>query len=185
MKKVNLQITGYGEEITIGKITTEQADYILQNHSLDFEVDLSETEKEQWFDIDDVLHTWGVRRDYGTMNLEVEEYNGISEYNDYDDLNAEPFDELSFSDFILNKNECYLISVATEKGEFFSIEFNVDFDIDMLELKVDYIEELDTEIVSGVIYNGEELDNNGGATDGKSFEQYIYMNGELIVIEEK
>jgi hypothetical protein len=60
------------------------------------------------------------------------------------------------------------IGSSNEKGTFFEgeIELRAPFDIEKLEL---YYDEVDgEELVNCVYYDGEEIDNNGGSTDGKS-----------------
>jgi hypothetical protein len=69
---------------------------------------------------------------------------------------------------------CLLVS-SNEKGTFFEgeIELRAPFDIEKLEL---YYDEVDgEEIVNGVYYDGEEIDNNGGSTDGKSSDFNMVM----------
>jgi hypothetical protein len=66
------------------------------------------------------------------------------------------------------KGEVVFIGSSNEKGTFFEgeIELTAPFDIEKLEL---YYDEVDGEdMVNCVYYDGEEIENYGGSTDGKS-----------------
>ena len=66
------------------------------------------------------------------------------------------------------KGEIVFIGNSNEKGTFFEgeIELKMPFDIRKLTLCYDEID--GEEIVNGVTYDGEDIDNWGGSTDGKS-----------------
>jgi hypothetical protein len=62
---------------------------------------------------------------------------------------------------------CSLVA-SNEKGTFFEGEFELraPFDVTKLEL---YYDEIDgEELVNCVYYDGDEIENYGGSTDGKS-----------------
>ena len=68
----------------------------------------------------------------------------------------------------LAKGEVVFIGSSNEKGTFFEgeIELRAPFDIEKLEL---YYDEVDSEeLINCVYYDGEEIENYGGSTDGKS-----------------
>ena len=73
-----------------------------------------------------------------------------------------------------------LICYTSEKGSFFLgyVELEGEFDLTKLKIVISDIEVGDVfyfgEIISSVLYDGEELDNWGGDTDGKSFD--IFKN---------
>ena len=66
------------------------------------------------------------------------------------------------------KGEVVFIGSSNEKGTFFEgeIELTAPFDIELLELHYDEID--GEEIVNSVVYDGVDIDNWGGSTDGKS-----------------
>jgi hypothetical protein len=64
--------------------------------------------------------------------------------------------------------EIVFIGNSNEKGTFFEgeIPLTAPFNIELLELHYDEVD--GEEIVNCVYYNGEEVENNGGSTNGKS-----------------
>ena len=64
---------------------------------------------------------------------------------------------------------------SNEKGTFFEgeIELKLPFDIQLLELHYDEVD--GEEIVNRVVYDGEEIDNWGGSTDGKSSDMNMVL----------
>jgi hypothetical protein len=67
-----------------------------------------------------------------------------------------------------SEGEIVFIGSSNEKGTFFEgdIELRAPFDITKLELHYDEVD--GEEIVNSVVYDGEEIENYGGSTDGKS-----------------
>ena len=69
------------------------------------------------------------------------------------------------------------IGNSNEKGTFFEGEFELKapFDITKLTLHIDDVD--GEEIVTGVSYDGEDIENWGGNTDGKSSDFGFYIAG--------
>ena len=177
---------GYGGERVMGTTTQEVWDYCMDN-----QVDLSdiawnsdaaeEMELDEdklpfppgsWYECDSMGHTNGTSRDAGTIQIEDENGETVFErsLDACDGGNDSP--GLSCIDEVWigsrSKGEIVFVGSSNEKGTFFEgeIELRAPFDITKLELQY---EEFDGEdIVTGLIYDGEDIDNYGGSTDGKS-----------------
>lgn len=176
--KYSIRISGYGSEITIGSVTEEEK-AILSNpekdlHELVFE-DLEEVCG--WSEIDDQFHCFGATSPF---TITIEDENG-NELYEIDEENIYDYDT---DDFSLVENEYpeidatkdLLICYSGEKGSFFLgyVELEGEFDITKLKIVISDVEVGEFfyfgDIISNVLYDGEELDNWGGDTDGKSFD---------------
>jgi len=133
----------------------------------------------QWYECDDMAHVNGVSRSSGTIQIENEKGDTIFEksFDDCDGGDGSP--AWSCQDEVWvgsrKKGEVVFIGSSNEKGTFFEgeVELRAPFDIEKLEL---YYDEVDgEEIVNSVMYDGEEIDNNGGSTDGKSSDMIMVM----------
>jgi len=185
MKKIVLETTGYGNEVVIGKLTPEQADYLLENpENAGYEVKLSDDEMVLWHDHDDTVHTWGGSVSFCELSVEYTDESGVEVLNDVDieELGIENEDCLA----LFEDDQHYLVSVNTEKGQFYYEEKEIEeeFDVEKLKLTIRDLSDFGLDIiVEDYCYDGEPGDNIGGGTDGKSFEQYIFINGDLIPLE--
>lgn len=181
-----IQMWGYGGEKVMGTVSQEVWNYCMEN-----QVDLSDIAWDSdsademeldpdklpfppgsWYECDDMGHTNGVSRNSGTLQIEDENGNVVFEKSleACDGITDSPcwncIDEVWIGS--RNKGEIVFVGSSNEKGTFFEaeLELKAPFDIEKLEL---CYEEFDgEEIVNSVIYDGEEIDNWGGGTDGKS-----------------
>lgn len=177
---------GYGGEKVMGTVDPKVWDYCMEHqiNLMDHAWDDSAAEEQgidpemlpfppgQWYECDSMGHTNGVSRDAGT--LQIEDENGetvleksLGEFDGCDD-SPELFCENEVWIGSRKKGEVVFIGSSNEKGTFFEgdIELTAPFDITKLGL---HYEEFDGEdIVYSVSYNGEDIDNYGGSTDGKS-----------------
>ena len=181
-----ISMWGYGGERVMGTTTQEVWDYCMAN-----QVDLSdiawnsdaaeEMELDEdklpfppgsWYECDDMAHVNGVSRDSGTLQIEDENGETVFEksLDDCDGCENSPQwccdDEVWIG--MRKKGEIVFVGSSNEKGTFFEadLELTAPFDIEKLELHYDEID--GEEIVCSVIYDGEDIDNWGGSTDGKS-----------------
>jgi hypothetical protein len=190
-----ISMWGYGGERVMGTV-----DKKIWNYCNDNQVDLSEiawgdedTVEDMgldldmmpfppgsWYECDDMGHTNGVSRDAGTLQIEDENGNTIFEKS-LDDCDGSSEDSPVWNciDEVWagSKPEgtVVFIGVSNEKGTFFEadLELRAPFDITKLEL---CYEEFDGEdIVTGVTYDGEDIDNWGGSTDGKSSDMNMVL----------
>ena len=179
---------GYGGERVMGTVDPKVWDYCMEH-----QIDLSEiawsdetTVQEdmgldpdllpfypgQWYECDDMAHTNGVSRDSGTIQIEDENGNTVFEKQLEDCDGANDCPGWSCQDEAWagsrKKGEVVFIGSSNEKGTFFEgeIELRAPFDIEKLELHYDEVD--GEELVNSVYYDGEEIENYGGSTDGKS-----------------
>jgi len=177
---------GYGGEKVMGTVSQEVWDYCNDNRvdlsdiawnsdaaeEMDLDADKLPFYPGSWYECDSMGHTNGVSRDSGTIQVEDENGETVFERSldacDGCDDSPELFcvDEVWIGSRA--KGEIVFVGSSNEKGTFFEgeIELTAPFDITKLGL---HYEEFDGEdIVTGLTYNGEEIDNFGGSTDGKS-----------------
>ena len=178
MKKYKVSIYGYGAEVTIGSVNEEQKE-ILNNPDKElWEIAANDLEEwGGWYEVDDQFHRWGAA---GTFTVLIQDENGDTLYElDSDNLHEFDTDEFELVDYEcieVDESLDLLMCASFEKGGFFEgdILTEEDFDITKLRIRIDGEVGIDEyyfgDIVSGVYYDDEEVDNYGGSTDGKSFD---------------
>lgn len=182
-----ISMWGYGGEKVMGTVDRKVWDYCM-----DHQVDLNDiawnydVEEEMgldpemlpfppgsWYECDDMAHVNGVSRNAGTV--QVDDENGETVFQksleDCDGGFADSptwccNDEVWIGERA--EGEVVFIGSSNEKGTFFEGDINLKapFNIELLELHYDEID--GEEIVNSVYYDGEEIENYGGSTDGKS-----------------
>ena len=175
MKKYNIAIWGYGAEVTIGSLSNEQVDLIKSNISDDYtlqDIILDELLGVSFYELDDIYHNWGVGDKF---NVIISDESGEIVYEFTDELLFTECDLFEYVDRFVSSKDPMIVSVSGEKGVFFESSFECDeFDLGKLKLIIDTEvgigEYFYGDMLSKVLYNGEELDNVGGVTDGKYFE---------------
>jgi len=185
---------GYGGEYVMGTVERKVYDYFKRrrldlsdyawDHSQD-DIDVPEDMQPfwpgNWHDCDDMGHAWGVDRNAGTLQILNENDEVIYEASTDALCGDEDEPEFSFEDevWIDMKPAGTVVFVATssEKGTFFEghLELQSPFDITKLTLEVTEID--GNEIISGVKYKEEDVDNYGGDTSGKSSDFGFYIAG--------
>jgi hypothetical protein len=191
-----MQMWGYGGEKVMGTVDRTVYDYF-KKHRLDlsdFAWDSDYAEENNipedmwpfppgsWYECDNMGHAGGVARNAGT--LQIADENGDTVYErSIDDLSGGEDDEPE----LLCNDEVWIgsqpdgtvvfIGNSNEKGTFFEadIELKAPFDITKLTLQYDEID--GEEIINTVTYDGEQIDNWGGNTDGKSSDFGFYIAG--------
>ena len=180
MATFTISINGYGGEVVLGKITKEAYEYwstredddeALNSHLFwdPYEEedgnDVTDDEDPrflgQWWEIDDIEHTNGANVNECTVYVEDENGNEIYET---DEINLE---NTTYSDPDDQEPGYYFKGWSAEKGNFFHAEFEADsFDYNKLKF---FATDIDGDtIIDHVEYDGEQLDNEGGDTRGKS-----------------
>lgn len=182
-----IQLWGYGGEKVMGTVDQEVWDYCMEN-----QVDLSDIAWNSdaaeemgldadklpfypgsWYECDSMGHTNGVSRDSGTIQIEDENGETVIEES------LENFDGGSDDSLCWNcidevwvgsraKGEIVFVGSSNEKGTFFEGEIELTAPFDITKLELGYEEFDGEEIVTSVVYDGEDIDNFGGSTDGKS-----------------
>ena len=182
-----ISMWGYGGEKVMGTTTQEVWNYCMDNQvdlsdiawdsdaaeEMDLDPDMLPFPPGSWYECDDITHVNGVSKDAGTLQILDENDETVVEHS-LEDCDGYSDDSPTWNCIDESwigsraKGEIVFIGQSNEKGTFFEgeIELTAPFDITKLELQY---EEVDgEEIVNGVTYNGEEIDNFGGGTDGKS-----------------
>jgi hypothetical protein len=185
-RNYKVSMWGYGGERVMGTTTQEVWDYCNNNQvnlsdlawnydaceDMGLDEDMLPFPPGSWYECDDMAHVSGVSRDAGTIQIEDENGATVFEKSLDECDGCEDSPEWCCDDEVWigmrKKGEIVFVGSSNEKGTFFEgeIELTAPFDITKLEL---HYEEVDgEEIVNSVYYDGEEIDNNGGSTDGKS-----------------
>jgi len=186
---------GYGGETVMGTVDRKIYDYFKHRRLdlSDFAWDGDYSEENEipedmqpfwpgsWHDCDNMGHAYGVSRNAGTLQIEDEQGNVVYERRLEDLDGCEDSPELSCFDEVWIDSQpegtVVFIGRSNEKGTFFEgeIELTAPFNIEKLQLSYDEID--GEEIINSVTYDGEDIDNNGGSTDGKSSDFGFYIAG--------
>ena len=176
MKKYKISIEGYGAEVTIGSVNEEQKMIINNSDKELWETASEDLEETGWYAIDDQYHKFGASSDW---TISIEDENGEKIYeiksDNIDEYDTDDFELVEYNTIEVDEDKDLLMCVSQEKGTFFEGDILTEdsFDITKLKIKIDEEIEIDEcyfgEIISGVYYNDEEIDNYGGSTDCKSF----------------
>ena len=181
-----VSIWGYGGEKVMGTTTQEVWDYCMANQvdlsdlawdsdaaeEMGLDPDLLPFPPGSWYECDSMGHVSGASRDAGT--LQVLDENGETVFekslDDCDGCDDSP--ELFCDDEVWigsrSKGEIVFVGSSNEKGTFFEGEIELTAPFDITKLGMHYDEFDGEDIVTGLTYNGEDIDNNGYGTDGKS-----------------
>jgi len=186
---------GYGGEKVMGTVNREIYDYFrarrldLSDYCWDSDYAEDNNIPEEmwpfppgsWYEGDDMGHTHGVSRNAGTLQIEDENGDTVFQksFDDFDYEEGEP-DWCCHDEVWIDSQPpgtVVFLGNSNEKGTFFEGEIHLKqpFDITKLELGYDDIDA--EELVNRVVYDGEEIDNWGGNTDGKSSDFGFYIAG--------
>jgi hypothetical protein len=191
-----ISMWGYGGERVMGTVDKAVWDYCNDNRvdlseiawgdedtveDMGLDLDMLPFPPGSWYECDDMGHINGVSRSAGTLQIEDENGNTVFEKS-LDDItgggeDGEPDWCCDDESWAGSKPEgtVVFIGVSNEKGTFFEadLELRAPFDITKLELHYDEFDGED--IVTGVTYDGEDIDNWGGSTDGKSSDMNMVL----------
>ena len=192
-----ISMWGYGGEKVMGTVEREVWDYCMDNQvdlsdiawnsdaaeEMGLDEDMLPFPPGSWYECDGMAHTSGVSRNAGTIQIEDENGEVVFEKSLEDCDGCEDSPEWSCFDeaYIGSKpaGTVVFVGCSNEKGTFFEgeIELTEPFDITRLTLQYDEID--GEELVNSVMYDGEDIDNWGGSTDGKSsdFGMYLVQDG--------
>ena len=180
----NISMWGYGGEIVMGKIDRKIFDYFKHrrlsvsdfawNYDYAEENNIPEDmwpfEPGSWYECDDFAHSNGADRESGTLQIEDENGENIVERSleDIDGTDIELCCDNEAWITMAGPGEVVFIGRSNEKGTFFEgqIDLTTPFKPEKLCLTYDEID--GTEFIHSVTYDGDDIDNNGGCTDGKS-----------------
>ena len=188
-----ISMWGYGGEKVMGTVDKKIWDYCNDNQvdlqeiawsdedtvqeDMGLDLDMLPFIPGQWYECDDMGHINGVSRDAGTIQIEDENGDTVLERSldsiDGTDIGLCCSDEVWAGS--KPKGTVVFIGSSNEKGTFFEgeIELRAPFDIEKLELNYDEFDGED--IITSVTYDGEDIDNWGGSTDGKSSDMNMVL----------
>lgn len=187
-----ISMWGYGGEKVMGTVDKAVWDYCNDNQvdlseiawgdedtveDMGLDLDMMPFSPGSWYECDDMGHINGVSRDAGTIQIEDESGNTVLERSldsiDGTDIGLCCSDEVWAGS--KPKGTVVFIGTSNEKGTFFEgeIELRAPFDITKLELNYDEFDGED--IITSVTYDGEDIDNFGGSTDGKSSDMNMVL----------
>jgi hypothetical protein len=187
---------GYGGEYLMGTVSREIYDYF-KSRRLDlseyaWDSDYAEThnipEEMQpfpagsWYECDDIGHSYGVDRNSGTIQITDQNDEVVYEasLDDIDGYSDDSPEWMGGDEYWIDMKEpgtVVFIGTSSEKGTFFegNLELDAPFDITKLSLSYDEID--GNEVVNKFEYKGEEIENWGGSTSGKSSDFGFYIAG--------
>lgn len=187
---------GYGGEKVMGTVDRKIYDYFkhrrldLSDYAWDHDYadthnipeELQPFPSGSWYECDNIAHVNGVSRNAGTLQIDDEQGNTIFEKS-FDDIDGYSDDSPEYSCdeeyWVDEKPEGTVVFIgnSNEKGTFFEGEIALTAPFDITKLMVCYDDIDGEEIVSSITYDGEDIDNNGGSTDGKSSDFGFYIAG--------
>ena len=184
---------GYGGEKVMGTVDPKVWDYCMANHvslsdvawsdedtvrdDMQLDPDLLPFPPGSWYECDDMAHVNGVNRNAGTLQIDDEHgttvfQKTLEDITGFEDDNGNPEPEWSCNDEVWigskPKGTVVFIGTSNEKGTFFEAELPLTAPFDISKLTLCYDEIDGEEIVNGITYDGEDIENWGGSTDGKS-----------------
>jgi hypothetical protein len=192
-----IQMWGYGGEKVMGTVDKEVWDYCMENQvdlsevawgdedmvvdELNLDLDKLPFPPGSWYECDNLMHCNGVSRDAGTLQIEDENGNEVysESIEDLTGIGNSPEIECSDEEYVNGQPEGTVVFIGSsnEKGTFFEGEINLKAPFDITKLKLFYEDVDGEEIINHVEYDGEEIENWGGSTDGKSSDIYMYLVG--------
>jgi len=183
-----VSLWGYGGEKVMGTVDRKVWNYCMANQvdlsdiawgdedtvaSMGLDPDMLPFSAGSWYECDDLAHVNGTSRDSGTLQIEDENLNTVfAKSLEECDNDEEDNPKWACGETVwigqIKPGKVVFVGSSNEKGTFFEghIELTQPFDITKLTLCYDDIDS--EEIVNGVQYDGEDIDNWGGSTDGKS-----------------
>ena len=198
-----IRLWGYGGEYVMGSVDRKIYDYFRQRR-LDISEyawdgdyadehnipeDMQPFYPGSWHDCDDMGHCWGVDRSAGTIQVEDEHGNIVYEKS-LEDIHGYGVDEENpeNSEPELTTNEeiwidmkpagtAVFMGVSSEKGTFFEGEIPLTTPFNPGKITINSDEFDGNEIVTSLQYNGEDIENWGGDTNGKGSDHSFYISG--------
>ena len=189
-----ISMWGYGGEKTMGTVDRKIYDYFkhrrldLSDYAWDSDyADENNIPEEMqpfppgsWYECDDMAHAHGVNRGAGTLQIEDENGEVIYERSLEDcDGCSDDSPEWDCGDEVWIDEKpagtVVFIGNSNEKGTFFEADLPLTMPFDITKLTLSYDEIDGEELVNSVTYDGEDIDNWGGNTDGKSSDFGMYI----------
>ena len=184
MKKINICIYGYGQELVQGTWSDKELETLL--NELNDDNDLSGViwnlqeilpDSYDWYDRDDLCHYYGGLADSCKI---------IISYDDKEDTYDTLFD-LDAGGAIIEFEEVYnytgkenvITIISAEKGIMFDADIilkdNEEFDLSKLRIESKGIifNNYENELITSIYYKDKQIDDEGCDTNGKGFYAYL------------
>lgn len=195
-----IQMWGYGGEKVMGTVDRNIYDYFRHRRldlsdycwDSDYAEDNNIPEEMQpfpsgsWYECDNMGHSSGVSRNAGTLQINDEQgetvyQRSLEDLSGWDEDDPEPEFSCNEEVWIGEKPDGTVVFIgnSNEKGTFFEADIPLKEPFDITKLTLIYDEIDGEEIINSVTYDGEEIDNWGGNTDGKSSDFGFYIAGSL------
>lgn len=189
----SIQMWGYGGEYAMGSVERKVYDYFRQRRLdlSDFAWDCDYAEENNipedmwpfppgaWYECDGMAHVNGVDMRAGTLQILDENGDTVLE-RELESLDGTDI-EISCGDEVWvdmkPAGAVVFIGTSHEKGTFFEGEIYLKEPFDPEKLSITYDDIDGNEIVSMVTYDGEDIENYGGSTNGKSSDFGFYIAG--------
>jgi hypothetical protein len=192
-----VSIWGYGGEYVMGTVSREIYDYFrhrrLDLNEYAWDSDYAETHNipedmqpfmaGSWHECDDLGHTHGCDMDSGTLQIEDENFNtvferGLEDCDGGDDSPGLSCGEETWIEMAADGTVVFLGS-SNDKGTFFEGEIALSQPFEIEKLLINYEDFDGQEVVASLQYDGEDIDNNGGSTNGKGSQMGFFVAGSL------
>lgn len=191
-----IQIWGYGGEYVMGTVERKIYDYFKHRRlslsdyawDSDYAEDNNIPDEFQpfppgsWYECSDMCHTSGADRNSSTLQICDENGNTVYERSLEDiDGYSDDSPEIGGGEEVWidskDPGTVVFVGVSNEKGTFFESDIELTEPFDITKLCISYDDIDGNEIVSMITYDNEDLDNNGGGTNGKSSDFGFYIAG--------
>lgn len=186
-----IQIYGYGGEYVMGRVDRKIYDYFksrrldIAEYSQSSEYaeehnipeDMQPFTAGEWYECDGIVHECGAEVDGSTIEITDQNDNTVFEkevselYDDEVEFNT--IDDQYVGNHC-DANHAVYFARSGEKGTFFTGEIHLKSPFDISKLKINVYDVDGVEIVCGVEYDGEDIDNEDMSTTGKSYECSLY-----------
>ena len=193
-----ISMWGYGGEKVMGTVDRKVYDYFkhrrldLSDYAWDHDYADEHNIPEEcqpfppgsWYECDGMGHTNGVSRNAGTVQIEDENGEVVYEHELENFDYTEPCPDICCDEEVwIDSQEpgtVVFVGSSNEKGTFFEGEINLTAPFDIEKLTLGYDEIDGEELINYVSYDGEDIDNWGGSTDGKSSDFGFYIAGSQV-----
>jgi len=189
-----IHLWGYGGEYIMGTVDRKIYDYFrhrrldLSDFAWDSDyADDNNIPEEMWpfppgsyYECDDMGHVYGVDRAAGTLQIDDENDQTVYQ-RELSDISGDEEDDPQWGGgeevWITSRpaGTVVFLGVSNEKGTFFEGEIPLTQPFDSTKLTISYDEFDGNDIITGVEYDGEPIDNCGGDTNGKSSDFGFYL----------
>lgn len=191
-----VQMWGYGGEYVMGTVDRKIYDYFksrrlsLSDYAWDSDYAEEHNIPEElqpfpsgcWHECDNMAHVHGVDRSAGTLQI-CDENNTVVYERSLENIDgySDNSPEIGGGDEAWIDSQdpgtVVFVGISSEKGTFFEGEIELAQPFDITKLCISYDEIDGNEIVSAISYDSEDIDNNGGGTNGKSSDFGFYIAG--------